>query len=92
MTLRGGHGRHTADWRATRDKEMLEVDMSDVTDRQTVAKEDIIRSILEEYANGGDGAACMTALAPLVEWLLEDHEYLLEVLHDADAAQAFEMF
>lgn len=29
MTLRGGHGPHTADWRATRDKEMLEVDMSD---------------------------------------------------------------
>ena len=29
MTLRGGHGPHTADWRATRDKEMLEVDMSE---------------------------------------------------------------
>lgn len=82
LARRGGKGAHADRYRETKEREEMETAMTDVHERQTIAKEDVIRSILDAYAQGEDGAACMTALAPLVEWLLEDHAYLLEALYE----------
>ena len=39
-----------------------------------------LRKVLREYENGTDSAACMVAIASMVELLLEDHEALREDL------------
>jgi hypothetical protein len=67
--------------------------MQDMTERKTVAKEDMIRNILDAYARGEDGALCMNVLAPLVEWLLEDHSWLQIALHEGNPDEPeYEMF